>query len=133
MKTAARDIKFRALHKSGKMLFFNGDSPSFGSDQGERFASVEDVFYYHKEDFHLMQFTGLRDKNGKEIYEGDIVKGHRWSKGMCHRLIGKVDYVLNKYVVNGIGKYEWAERDDIDGSYEVIGNVYENPELLQAI
>ncbi|MFM1655561.1 YopX family protein [Brevibacillus sp. B_LB10_24] len=124
---AGREIKFRALHKSGKMLFFNGDSPSFGSYPGERFASVEDVFYYHKEDFQLMQYTGLHDKNGKEIYEGD----HMYASGNLYgeEYIGTVVWDKDdaRFEVVGLhGRFEY-----IPGECYVKGNIYENPELLE--
>jgi uncharacterized phage protein (TIGR01671 family) len=76
--------------------------------------------------YALMQFTGLKDKNGKEIYEGDIVLG-RDSDGH----IGK-DYPLTTVVFRG-----GAFVDDYWHAYlsptseEVIGNIYENPELLK--
>ena len=77
------------------------------------------------------QWTGLCDKNWNMIYEGDIVKGHRWVNGKSQRLVGKVEYVANKYVVTGIGKYSWNEQDDLNGSYEIIGNIHDHPHLLK--
>jgi hypothetical protein len=80
----------------------------------------------------LMQFTGLKDKNGKEIFEGDILDSHfkiEWNmlhcgwalfnrKGFCHQLLA------DEYDANGDILHPWQ----ING--EVIGNIYENPELL---
>ncbi len=81
----------------------------------------------------LMQFTGLKDKNGKEIFEGDIVK----YKSGCNTYTEEVAYDKN---FAGFGVKDakadiiftfWELAEDIDLiSLEVVGNIYENPELL---
>lgn len=78
-----------------------------------------------KNDYIIQQFTGLIDKNGKEIYEGDIIKNFNY--------IGEVKFKNGGYFVSqdkltrpgellGYGQIYWDE---------VIGNIFENPELLQ--
>lgn len=78
----------------------------------------------------LMQWTGVPSNNEKEIYEGDVVKGKRWVQGEYKRHIGVVHFVMGKYIVKGVGKYVWIN-EELNPLYEVIGNIYENPELLQ--
>jgi uncharacterized phage protein (TIGR01671 family) len=80
---------------------------------------------------NLMQFTGLIDKNSKEIYEGDIVFNHA-ENGVCNSniiIFNEYGYFLQTYFSNArreiISLDEYLTRD-----LEVIGNIFENPELL---
>ena len=78
---------------------------------------------YHDEDT-FMQYTGLKDKNGKEIYEGDVVRKHLQAideKKWCIAL--EVDVHFDCYCD--------CTSSDKHLSYEIIGNIYENPELLE--
>lgn len=94
----------------------------------ETFFSNEDVDCYEHVDFkniELMQYTGLNDKNNEEIYEGDIVKFLNgifeviWCNEKASFILKNKDY---KNFLNFI--YE------NNNGMEIVGNIYENPELL---
>ena len=78
------------------------------------------------------QFTGLYDKNGKEIYEGDIIKS---SHGTLHYIVYDNDLACFKAVVaryNPLGEYETLSKGwVVQFNKEVIGNIHDNPELLK--
>ena len=86
------------------------------------------------------QYTGLKDKNGKEIYEGDIVKVKLYKGEEEKYFIGKVEYFGSNFIVDADNNSEYHVYDldgfGIDYRYnledcEVIGNIYDNPELLE--
>lgn len=116
-----REMKFRAWEKNLKEIILV-DNIDF-----EKKMINTDSAWRLFDEVELMQYTGLKDKNDKEIYEGDIVLYDR----NVHPSIDKLHYVVewgtNGYVLNGY-------HNDFDnfGSemLEVVGNIYENPELL---
>jgi uncharacterized phage protein (TIGR01671 family) len=118
-----REIKFRFWAPDKRMI---EDHTGWIEDIGinEAIEASRDYGYT------LMQFTGLKDKNGKEIYEGDIVKQEKWvSVGKYEPCIGVIRYRSAEFTVDCAADWEGSNAD-INGNAEVIGNIYENPELL---
>lgn len=88
------------------------------------------------DDIHLMQSTGLKDKNGKEIFEGDILTdGYTTGVIRNHPTLGfyTVDESSTEgYLSDTVGIEDFEEaKEFIRNSIEIIGNIYENPELLE--
>ena len=91
--------------------------------------SADDGFY------SIMQSTGLKDKNGKEIFEGDIItNGMDIVDVRNHETLGFYTLVNGREVFFGHGTSIEEFEEDIEGFTEIaeiIGNIYENPELLE--
>lgn len=125
-----REIEFRAWI-DGKMTYKDWIWER-GQEIHERMRldtmclRIEREFERKKNDVVLMQYTGLKDKNGKKIFEGDILKG-------TYQEDTRMDVVE---CVNH-GFFPFAEQTDYDGityydvvEYKIVGNVFENPELI---
>ena len=115
-----REIKFRAWHKAHNEMveWTTINQSAFNRDTTHLLYHIlvaENTLY------SIMQYTGLKDKNGVEIYEGDIM-GWECYEGTKHQVRWVVEYNINQ----GFKTWSSTKNDEI-----VIGNIYENPELLK--
>lgn len=119
--------KFRAWDKTDKEMYLV-DEINF--NRGE-FESIGDgiTFLRQADKVELMQSTGLHDKNGKEIFEGDIL--HHQIQ-IEYTFIVKYDEDNARWYGDGLSRtYRIDITKDFLQYYKVIGNIYENPELLE--
>ena len=82
--------------------------------------------FYEFEDIILMQSTGLHDENGVEVFEGDVLKSKDGTDGLISRFIVEKDDFYTGFIPMNREGYGFNRT-----MCEVIGNIYENPELLE--
>ena len=102
-----REIKFR---------FWNGKNMIYKN----LFDIAKNLSYLNQP----MQYTGIKDKNGKEIYEWDIVD--------CEDFVGKIEFDLSFCAFIITDGYEIKTFLDVGNQIEVLGNIYEHPHLLES-
>jgi hypothetical protein len=93
---------------------------------------LNDIFDNEASNWIWLQFTGLYDKNGKEIYEGDICKQFGTTEAVVYGL-GGFGYQLKEWDFVFYGhNYHFGWEDNKSDKIEVIGNIYESPKLLES-
>ena len=122
--------RYRAWDKTHKTMYEVDDIMSI--DFREKEICVETLFFekaarYDFDDIVLLQSTGLKDKNGKEIFEGDLIGS---TDGF---LTGVIEFRVSLGMfISDLVEYNNFERlCNVASSREIIGNIYENPELAE--
>lgn len=118
-----RNIKFRIWDKEQRIYINKYDSFQIGF---HRISLLDGDINNQHDNFIFQQFTGLTDKNGKEIYEGDIIqynypKNERNNKVLVRWTTEEHDNHPGFIIRDSFEQY---------GDYEIVGNMYENPDLV---
>ena len=130
-KFRAWDVHEKKMFTNDQLIIWNGNV--YANDNSE--LNVNNLKGWSIDEKYLMQSTGLKDKNGKEIYEGDIVKYKYGVNTFTEAVTYNKDFAGFGLVDDdGYGGtvFTFGElAEDVDfSSLEVAGNIYENPELL---
>ncbi|MED4399822.1 YopX family protein [Metabacillus fastidiosus] len=142
-----RDIKFRIWDKEKKVMgsllsFDQRDQAAHGATTSANWYTGEgdiDGFFDKSGTLILQQYTGFKDKSGIEIYEGDIVIVHHFLTELSKPYKAVIEWDKSRFAVKNleedkmnfqIGPFPLNNLDSFGTNYEVIGNIYENPDLL---
>ena len=123
-----REIKFRAYHKERKEMF---EIASIDFEEKKAALSNETIKLLNVDfkQFELLQYTGLKDKNDKEIYEGDIL----FFRDENTKYV--VVWQDAAFIIKSIEIRKYSEEmfwlDDTEICCEIVGNIYENKNLLE--
>ena len=113
-----REIKFRAWAVASNIMFYPNTEDGWDIVNGELDPLPNTI---------LMQYTGLKDKNGKDIYEGDIIKAEDKYIGVVkYSEVNAMYFISGSWFSQNLGTWE-------PGFLEIIGNEYEHPKSLEEI
>lgn len=135
-----REIEFRGqTRKFGEKIYADGSPKESNWEYGgftQGIGNYSVIYSYEKNDKFVVyadtvgQYTGLKDKNGTKIFEGDILKGTIVSQWAKEEIVCYVEYQRDSFVC--ISENKCKHKLMFAKDIEVIGNIYDNPELLKA-
>ena len=125
-----REIKFRAWHPEEKKMWLDVGTDGYG---GVILDTENMGLKPLKGESTLMQYTGLKDKNGKEIYEGDVISGiyNRIPQNWAVEDLSPYGLTFTRLTRKPLPASYFLEDMRHRDQWEVIGNIHENPELLE--
>ncbi len=122
--------RYRAWNKATKVMYDDGDIVSIDIEKSQIYVKTpffEQLSCYNFRDIDLMQSTGFTDNDGKDIFRGDIVT----SRGGLFKGVVSLRQDLGVYVINLIGYNNFERLCNVADSTHIIGNIWENPDLLE--
>lgn len=122
------DPKFRAWDKTHKKLGLIDADMQDGYFQSVKIFDEDEDDWQESENFILMQSTGLFDKNGTEIFEGDALKNNDYPNQTFICKHSRLQASFQAESLNGLLTLSLWKDEERD--WQVLGNIYENPELL---
>ena len=125
-----KETKFRAWDRDKNNMLDPGYLSLDGNGLQSYFNEAEAVWYHNDTDIILMQYIGLKDKNGVEIYEGDILKCNLW---ISLNGTAEVKFADGRFYLDYYHNQDNFPEDFVEKFYkfDIIGNVHANPELLK--
>lgn len=132
MKEKMRELKFRVWSNCWKKFAIEAELYIDGSM--DAIFEDDDGIPHHENTDLIFEFdTGLKDMNGEEIYEGDILGG-LWGDGYiawCNKCKQFQYHISTHECMSCLGDVQWYELVEDNGKLEVIGNIHENSNLLE--